>query len=88
MKTKYVECACRSGGHNLRLTWFEDEPDELYLEKRLSTSRGFFMRAWLGLQYIFNVEPSKMMYEETVLYRTHAAEFKALLDEFLTEGRS
>ena len=52
MKKTYLECDCWSLDHVMRLSYFEDEPDTLYVETHLR-SYGFFRRVWHAIKYVF-----------------------------------
>ncbi len=79
MKKMYLECSCHGFHCLVRLSYFPEDKDYLYLETHLAEV-GFFRRLWRGVRYIFGFyEP----YSDTVFDPDGANKLRDSLDEFL-----
>lgn len=52
MEHRYLECDCEDGEHVLRLSWFDDDRDMIYVCCYIKKER-WYKRIWVGIKYIF-----------------------------------
>lgn len=79
----YIECACDSPEHLLRIAYFSDEPDEIYLDTPLNFNYSFFKRIWLAIKYIFGYRSRYGFYQEFVLTPERVIGLRDELNKFL-----
>ena len=76
---KYLECDCGSIDHIVRLSYFKDEPDLLYLEIHLSGA-GFWGRVRKGIRYILGRKSMWGDFDEFVLCPVKMKKFRDEID--------
>ena len=84
MKHKYLECCCNSMEHILRLSYFADEPDYIYIEFYLN-QYPWYKRVWIAIKYIFGYRSKFGEFGEFIFTSEKAKEFKDFLAKFLAK---
>lgn len=83
LKHKYLDCSCSLLNHVIRITYFEDDLDQLYLEIVIS-NYPWYKRLWIGISYILGLNIRRSYYtEETVLDKNKIIELRDFLNEVL-----
>jgi hypothetical protein len=82
MKKTYLECDCDSAEHIMRLSYFEDDKDYVYLEIHLSPL-GFWSRLINAAKYIFGYRSAYGDFSDMVLGREKVQQLRDCCDEFL-----
>lgn len=83
MKIKYLECDCHSPEHTLRFSYFEDEPDTLFIEPHLYNYQKWYQRLWAAIKYVFGHCSNYGHFDCIVLDIKKSRELAAELDEFI-----
>ena len=86
-KKKYFECDCFSIEHIFRISYFSDDPDEIYLEPHLSNSNGFFTRILVAIKYIFGHRSKYGDFDSVILNVPKVVELHKCLGDFIEENR-
>lgn len=81
-KRTYIECACSSAEHIVRLTYFKDDADEMYLEVHLA-SHNFMRRLWYAIKYLFGYKCAYGNFQEVVLNKNSVEQLAIVTNEFL-----
>jgi hypothetical protein len=81
-KRTYIECACSSAEHIIRLTYFDDDADEMYLEVHL-TQHNFMRRLWYAIKYLFGYRCAYGDFQEVVLNKNSVEQLAAVCNKFL-----
>lgn len=84
MKTKYYECDCGDFDHTLRVSYFEDEPDQIYLEIHLR-QKSFFKRLWGALLYALGRRSRYGDFDEFIWSPKVVKDFRGFLKDFLVD---
>lgn len=84
MNPKYIECACYSREHTLRVSFdpLNEDTPAFYVETHLTKLR-FWKRVSYAVSYIFGKQSKYGAFEETVLYKKEVEELRDLCNEFL-----
>jgi len=86
VKYKYLECFCSSVEHTLRLSYIEDEPDELYVELQLIYYDGIFARVWAAIKYVLGYSSQSGHFDCIGLDRAEVEKLRDELNMFLVKG--
>lgn len=79
---EYFECICDSSEHVFRLAWFDDEPDEVYVDTPLING-SFWHRLTAGVRYIFGHKSRYGHFDEFVLNPQRVRTMRDSLNKFL-----
>jgi hypothetical protein len=79
MKNEYLECSCSNFQCLVRLSYFPDDKDVIYLETS-PIPRNFIHRVWHALKYIFGFS---ICNSEAVLGRSSVQKMQNFCDSFL-----
>ena len=80
MKNVRFECDCSHASHNMRVSYFEDEKDQLYFEIALN-KLPWHKRLKVAIKYLLGQE--SWYYEEIILNPEEASKLKSEIDLFL-----
>lgn len=83
LKINYLECDCSSAEHTLRFSYFEDEPDMLFIEPHLNTHENIFQRMWAAIKYTLGYKCKYGHFDSVVVNRDKVRELRNQLDTFL-----
>ena len=84
MKATLIECSCGSIEHIMKLTYFTNERDWLYVEYHLQTWP-FFRRLWCGIKYILGFKSKYGDFGEALWDRQIVAQVRDSINDFLKE---
>src|SRR5574337_428723 len=79
MKNEYLECSCSNFQCLVRLSYFKDDKDVMYLEAN-PIPRNFIHRIWHAARYIFGFSISN---SEAVLGKSSVYKMRNFCDSFL-----
>jgi len=80
--TEYFECDCGDMDHILRVSYFKDEPEEMYVEIHLR-QKTFLRRLWQAVKYAFGFRSRFGDFDEFLWRPETAKEYRAFIDRFL-----
>lgn len=83
---QYVECTCDAPEHTIRIAYFKDDSDLLYIDTPLTYNYNIWHRIKLAVKYIFGYRSRYGFYQEFVLTPDRVKELKSVLDEFLEDN--
>jgi hypothetical protein len=81
LKTKYVECACSSAEHTIRLV-LDKEEHEIYLEVFLANHDSFIKRGITAIKYLFGYKCRYGHFEGALLTQPQIRELINTFIEF------
>jgi len=82
MEHVYIECECSSCEHTVRLSYFPDDKDVLYMEVHLKSSP-LFTRIRQALRHIFGHRCEYGEFGEFVWNKDQVGRLKSACEEFL-----
>ena len=89
LNTEYFECDCGDFDHTLRVSYFKDEPTEMYVEIHLR-QQPFFKRLWKAIKYVCgfrsrygDFDEFMWSYETADKYRDFIGNFLAAHEDYL-----
>ena len=87
MKNIYLECDCHSVEHIVRLSYFKEDPVEIYLEVHLSNYRSVIKKLWVAIKYVFGYKCAYGSFDCVVLNKEKIEKMRDELNEFLKENK-
>ena len=84
MKKTLVECNCEDLEHIIKLVYFEDDKDILYVEYHLQTWT-FWRRLWCAIKYIFGFQSKYGDFGEALWTKDIVTQVRDNLNDFLEE---
>jgi len=80
MNVKYIDCACKSPDHVIRLGKFDDE-DEAWLEVQLPSYHNVFKRIWMAIKYVFGYKCRYGYWDCFIIHKEEAEQIREFLRE-------
>jgi len=82
MDKEYFECDCSEFDHTMRVAYFKEEPDFMYVEVHLR-QKSFFRRLWAAIKYVFGRRSDYGDFDEFLWTPKTAEKMRDLCDEFI-----
>lgn len=86
MDHKYFECECSSPEHLLRLSYFEDEPEEVFVEVHLNPKFRWYKRVWHAVKYVFGYRSCYGDFDEFIWSPEMVEKVRNECNEFLMKN--
>lgn len=80
--TEYFECDCGDMDHILRVSYYKEDTEEMYVEIHLR-QKTFLQRVWHGVKYIFGFRSRYGDFDEFLWAPETARKYRAFIDKYL-----
>jgi hypothetical protein len=82
---QYFECECDDFDHTLRMMYFRDEFDYIYLSIHLR-QKSFARRLWHAVKYVFGFRSRYGDFDEFLWSPKEATRFRDMLNQYLKDA--
>lgn len=79
---EYFECSCGDMDHILRMCYFKDELDTMYVDVHLR-QKIWYRRLWQAIKYVFGHRSTFGDFDEFLWNKKEATRVRSLLDKFI-----
>jgi len=84
---EYFECECGDMDHILRMCYFKDDVDFMYVDVHLR-QQTFFKRVWKAIKYVFGRRSAFGDFDEFLWGPREAKRARDMIDKFLEAAES
>lgn len=83
--SEYLECSCTGLEHTLRMTYFKDTPDYIYIETHLR-QQPFYQRLIPAIKYLFGFRSRYGDYDEFIWDPSTVKRFQEFSNNFINSS--
>lgn len=85
-KKIYLACDCHSVEHITRFSYFEKEPNEIYMETHITNYMRFWKRLWVAIKYVFGYRSRYGDFDCLIMSASSVVKLRNELNTFLKEN--